>query len=203
MRFDDQEGVTLIGLVMSIGLFAALMAPLVAVLGTGRDSFERGACLARLQDHGRWILEKMERDFRECRIDPDFEDDAGFAVGARSPSLSVDPRRPDDFDWDEGRISWETNEIVTYALALDAGEDENGLDDDGDGLVDEQRLTRTVDDRAGGVVEFELARNLPRESLSFERLDPRKIRVSILVTGRAERDELITASMSMDVFLRN
>lgn len=194
---------SLVGIVVSVAVLATLMAPLAGLLSTGKDSFARGTCLVRLQESGRWVLERIEHDLREGRIDPDFEAEADFVVGAASSSITLNPRNPDDYDWAAGRVAWERNEKLRYALAIDSGENENGADDDRDGLIDECRISRVVDDGSGEVWSTDLARNVPSGSLRFERVDERRVRVSFMVSGRAERSELITAAMSMDVFLRN
>ena len=198
-----ESGVSLLGVVMSLGLIAALMAPIAGVLVSGKDSYARGACLVRLQENGRWVLERIEKDLRESRIDPGFVAAAPFGPGATADRIELNPRNPDDFDWDAGRVEWEKNETLGYALDIDSGEAKNGLDDDGDGLVDECRLVRSVEDASGETRSSDIARNVPADSLRFERPDTHTVRVSLLVSGLAEHSELITAQMTMDVYLRN
>jgi hypothetical protein len=90
---------------------------------------------------------------------------------------------------------WEAS--ITYRLEPLSGESVDGVDNDGDGLVDEQKLVRVT---SSGSID--VAHNVV--SLQFTRLPGENVlRIAISVLGKSEDHSVFTVTRNAVVGLRN
>lgn len=85
--------------------------------------------------------------------------------------------------------------VRTFELVMEEGETDNGIDDDGDGIVDEAYLMRSQDGDS-----WPIARGV--ESLTFT-LEGRIIRVTLTCARRMSDGRLVRSSIQRNCFIRN
>ncbi|MCB9883374.1 MAG: hypothetical protein H6832_13280 [Planctomycetes bacterium] len=121
------------------------------------------------------------------------------AIGEWIPAVELTPRKNLRFTSAEGKISMNAafaTDTREYDFFLDAGESDNGMDDDGDGMIDEGTLILR---RAGGPA-MTIARGV--EAFAYE-VDGRAIRLLIRIARRDEKGRIYRVSATPMIFVRN
>lgn len=155
-RGPRRRGMTLLEVMISLTIFATAMAGVVMSLGMGGKAYSQSAIHNRLYGKAGRTMQRLVREL-------------GPAVSA-----SIQPADPEGGD----RIQFQSvvdsvggapvlGEATRYVLELDPLEVNNGLDDDGDGLVDERVLVRLTDPSGANEKRIILLRNV-RELLEGE-----------------------------------
>jgi len=133
-RSMKTRGMSLIEVVLSLAMLGTFLGSLVLVLGQGSRSARMGMARGSIEGLARRMLDRM----------------ASELVGAVADSLDPNPAAPYGSSsltfqrigaYAGGALQW--GELVTFAVALDDGELDDGTDNDGDGLVDELKLVMT------------------------------------------------------------
>jgi len=136
----SRGGFSLLEVVLALALTATLVGAMVSMGGSSTRLVETGLTRAQLEAQIARTLQRVARDLSCAR------------AGSFDP-LPETPLWQDAFDFDEprgfraadGRITWSSARIV---LELEDGEVDDGVDNNGNGLVDERRLVALRD--AGG-----------------------------------------------------
>jgi len=142
----SRAGFTLLELLVALTLLSLVLGSLLTVGSASTRLCETGIAHSNLEAGARRALERLSREFG----------------GARSGSLEALPEsplwqegidfdRPDTMRTGDGRINWSASRAE---FRLEPGETDDGLDNDGNGLVDEGMLVLVQD--AGGAEELEL-----------------------------------------------
>jgi hypothetical protein len=128
-----RRGTTLVELTIGMTLFTSVAGALFLAFDLSAGSYGAEATGARLDAQARHALDVLGNYLREADLD------SLTPAGVEPPDSAtlLDYQRPDGFAG--GLVTWGPTERIT--LELDAGEAANGLDDDGDGRIDERRLT--------------------------------------------------------------
>lgn len=139
-----QDGFTLLELAVVVVLFASLFAGVWQLVGLCTTSLHSSQVAAELDTTVQTIYNRVSADLRESGTD-----DGGGEHFTSHPLIATTVSSTLTF---QKRIDLTGNPMVdwgtpiTYALTAEPGEiPANAVDDDGDGVVDEQRLTRTQD----------------------------------------------------------
>lgn len=208
-----RAGSTLIELLFVLGLLGTVLGSLLAMGGVSTRACETGVTHASLEASARRAVERLSREL----------------VGARSGSLATLVEAPlwqPTLDFDrlgamragDGRITWSTSRAE---FRHEPGEADNGLDDDGDGLVDEGLLV-LVEDVDGTEVELVLARGvrelaegelanglddngnglIDEQGVAFARAG-RDLRLFLTLEGRARDGLRVTRSLETTLWARN
>ena len=138
---NDRAGYTMLEMVISVTLLSLILGGVVSLGLAGSGAFKAGVTTTTLDNRVRQSSERLAKEIAGARRgtlipDPqpipgiqgvgtstlDFEQNVGFAAGA---------------------IQWGPRTRV--AFEYEAGELNNGADDDGDGLIDEGAIVMTVD----------------------------------------------------------
>ncbi len=143
-RSRPQDGFTLLELAVVIVLFASLFAGLWQIVGLCARSLHSSQVAAELDTTVQTIYNRISADLRESGTDDDGgEHFTSHPLTETTLSSTLTFQRRIDFTGNP-LVDWGTP--ITYALVAEPGEiPANAVDDDGDGVVDEQRLTRTQD----------------------------------------------------------
>lgn len=209
----SRRGATLLELAIGATLIATMLAALAL-------SQERAT---RAYDTGRERLELEERAHRVLdRIAAEFDEAERETLGPEpDPVLGgefLNYRRSEGFG--EGGIEW--GEMTRIAYEREPGELDDGLDNDGDGLVDEARVVWTLDPDGiapqqvtwcGGVRELlggELANGLDdngnglidEPGLTFE-LGGNLLTIRLTVEGLDAEGRLLSETVQTAVVVRN
>jgi len=131
---------TLIEVVIGLGLFSAVAASAFLALETSSRSYRTEGVVARLDSLARKTLDEVCERLREA----DFDSLTPAAVASPASATSVDFQRARGYA--AGAVQWGPTERL--AFEHEPTDPDNGLDDDGDGLVDEGRIVWIEDPAA-------------------------------------------------------
>jgi hypothetical protein len=159
LRTTTRTGSTLVELLVGLALMGTTVAALLALGERSTDLFEDGVTHANIEANARRGLERLGRELASART-------------ASLEALPVAPLWQDGISFDraqsmragDGRITWST---CRAELRPEPGEAADGLDGDGDGLVDEGQLVLVLDEGGAEELELVLARGV-REHLEGE-----------------------------------
>jgi len=130
-----RRGFSLVEVLISMAMLGGLLGTLLMVVANGSSAARAGMARQSVEGAARRTLDRIASELvsagRET-LDPQ------PAAPWGSASLTFQPL--EGFD---GEVVWGAPR--TFALVLGAGEQDNGVDDDGDGLVDERALAFTRD----------------------------------------------------------
>jgi len=165
-----RSGLTLLEVVIASAILAMLTSLLYVTLKSSTDGYTAGSLQAGLNAQSRNLLEDMSWDLA----------DAG--VGTLSPAFasgSTTLTFQRNVGYSSGAIAFGSS--ITYAFAYEPGESDNGLDDNGDGRIDEGRLIRTENgdsvvvsrDLSENGILFTQTGNTVRVQLTLEKPDDR------------------------------
>lgn len=129
-----QGGYTLIELMVSMSLLTSLVISVFLVTQRSSDAFRTGAVAAELQSNSVRALRRVAD-----RIQTSTEGRLTPRLVSPFSSPSVEFQRPIGFDGET--VVWGDAESI--AFELDPLEADDGIDNDGDGLVDEGRIVWT------------------------------------------------------------
>ncbi len=172
--------VALVLLVAVIGLAVSTLLTTTRVLGQASD---HAVVEATAQRAANIVIVEVRQSGRPGS-------GSGIAVDAGTPTPGGGPnrivfRKNLGFDETTETITW--SPAVTFAFEYDDRESGNGLDDDGDGLVDEGRLVRLDTDPGGAARRIVVADRL-LDTLRFE-LDPGGGFVTLTVEAAARLED--------------
>lgn len=122
-------GFTLVEIVVSVTLLGLVGGGIMQMTLSGTGAFRTGATLTNVETRNARALERMVREL------------------SLANAASLNPPDPAGGDWIEFTGPG-TPETVRFRVELAPGEVNNGVDDNGDGLVDEGVLVR-IEDLAG------------------------------------------------------
>ncbi len=137
-----RAGFSLIELVIASLLFGTFAGSLVLVLSTGTRSAGTSLATERLEGTALHALERVVDELTSAgasALVPDPTAPFGSADLIYQRSAGIDG---------EAGLVWSTPRRL--ALQLEDGEEDDGLDNDGDGLVDESKLVWTADPGGAG-----------------------------------------------------
>jgi len=210
----NRAGSTLVELLVVLALLSTFVGSLLAVGSTSTRLCETGVTRANLESSARRALDRLARELS----------------GARSDSLGMLPESPlwqEGIDFDrvgsmragDGRITWSADRAE---FRLESGESDDGLDNNGDGLVDEGVLVLVQD--AGGAgenaitlahgvreyLEGELANGLDdngnglidERGVTFERTGG-DLRLHLTLEGVDRDGRIVTRTLETTVWSRN
>ena len=128
----DRAGSAMIEVLIAMALMSTVEGALLTVGNTSPTLCETGVSNSTLEGNLRRALDRLSRELDGARAD-------SMAALAESPlwQEAIDFDRPGAMRSDDGRVTWSSNRAE---LRLEPGETDDGLDNDGNGLVDEGML---------------------------------------------------------------
>ena len=169
-RNAGERGVTLIELMIYLAVLAILGAPLLMVtLSMSRASAE-GDVTSLILERNRTALERIADEVRECR---------GTSVTTSADGWSL---QFTTVTFDTATGTSVDGATVRYEIRVNGTETANGVDDDGDGLIDESSLFRI-----SGGQEVMLTNALTASGSSFSWVSP-QVTITLVTSGRARGD---------------
>lgn len=193
-----QRGFTVVEVSIASVIMVAMLGAVISVLNAGQRSIGTGMTRTRLNGKAREVVERIAKELRNARIEP-------FADAATS-AHSVDFRRRygnyadgfDDFDLTIDSVRWSELPLESFRCDRVAGEIENGLDDNGNGVADECELVRV-----SGGAPMVICRDVAPDGFTVRFESARKLDISLTLRSRDDRRDVLTSSASTLVFLRN
>lgn len=141
-RIASHSGFTLIELMIALSIVTVMLGVVGVFQWRSQESYEQTSAQAHAQNVCRIAATRALDELTGVAISR-FVPDPTSALGTENLAFQR-PTGVDDF----GALTW--SDQSRLELAMDTNEIENGLDDDGDRLIDERRLvlTRGVDTAA-------------------------------------------------------
>lgn len=132
-RQTHTGGFSLVELMISLTILSGVLWGVTVAVMNGQGAFERSMTSGDVQSQSRRVIDQMVRDLGGASR-------ASLAPSATPPlgSSSISFQKP--AGWKSGMIEWGPR--IRYEVQLSPGELDNGVDDDGNGLVDEGMLVR-------------------------------------------------------------
>ena len=158
-RNNKQNGFTFVEVVVALSVFALIMLITLMALASSTSIYSTTAAMGNTQERARAIVDKIANELKFCG--PDECDGWNFPDQTEVKTISFS--RPSGYDVGSSLKQW--GAVITYSFQLDAGEVADGLDNDGDGLIDEAVLYRT--ENGTTVIE---AKDLQYGNCSFYRV---------------------------------
>jgi type II secretory pathway pseudopilin PulG len=147
-----QAGHTLIELAIALGVLGLVLGSLTSVFESSRKAYRQGSTAALVQSDARRALDGIA-----ARLE-----NAGFATLVPNPvNVAVDDllfQVSTGFDEAAGTIIFGPSTRLCFVYA--DGETDNGIDDDGNGLVDDGRVVLTINYLQPGEISVTLARGV-------------------------------------------
>ena len=138
-RSRARRGFTLIEMVFALSIAALVMASAMAVANSSMGAFGTASSRAEMQEAARAALDRVAAELRLTNPNGLFP--TLTPLGSRTVQF------PTQIDPLTGNF---TGPVVQIGFEYDPGEADDGLDNDGDGLVDEGRLVLTRNPGAAG-----------------------------------------------------
>jgi prepilin-type N-terminal cleavage/methylation domain-containing protein len=219
MRIRNQigrarRGFTLLELVIATALLSLVLGAVGLVQMRAADASRAGMAREQIETQCRRALNRVADELQGVghnMLFPDPSSNLGATSLTYQHPIAVS---------NTGIVTWDSPS--TIALQLEPGETDNGLDDNGDGLVDERRLVLTRNAGSPNAVTTVLCSGVPEmgEGETANGLDDNGngvvdeagfnvrrvgdlLTVRLAVQGRGKDGELITTALQTSVVLHN
>ena len=210
----NRAGSTMLEVLMALALLSTILGALLSAGGSSSRLYENEVTNTSLEANGRRALDRLAREF----------------TGASSTSLETLAESPlwqDGVDFDrmigmragDGRITWSG---CRAEFRLEPGETDDGLDNDGNGLVDEGMLVLVEDEGGAEELAVVLTHNvreyqegelpnglddnanglIDERGVTFERIG-RDLRLYLTLEGIARDGHVVTRTLETTVWSRN
>lgn len=132
----SRAGFSLVELLLAVALLSIVLASTAIVSSTGYRTYRASSAQSSAESRARRGLDRAATELRRAVADtvPNPGGNLGMDLVEFRQAVGID-----------GTGNLQLGPLMRLALELDAGEPANGLDDDGDGLVDEGELVLTRD----------------------------------------------------------
>lgn len=159
-----RSGVTLIEVVIAASLLAVILPKAYLVVSATQEMTRQETSSISLEDHAREVMDRMQLAIMSCDresltpvLTPDYSTgvayrfstgvENGAVVWSDPEEISINGAQAQELRWrrqpgtpDEISVTWSR-----YLQPLFLGEEVNNLDDNGNGLVDEEGLLFSID----------------------------------------------------------
>lgn len=184
-----RSGFSLLELVIAVGILSLLMTGIFEVAITTDAVTVETDAMADLEKDTLKIIERLSAELRNVSDDPE----SGFEMNQSSFTAAL----VTGWDYDANEPVY--GEEVSWTLEYDGNEIDDGLDNDGDNLIDEMVLTRISEDG-----EEIICRNVGENGLIFTK-NGQEIILSLTLVGYVwTTNSVISRTISpVTVALRN
>ena len=216
----NRRGFSLVELMVTIAILTVIISAIYAVLISSTKAYRTGVAKGKMEDDARLMVERIASLLTEASL---ATVDGNSALGgiqqpiapAGSSEISFQPSQGTD-----GNGNLVLGNLQGVFWQMDAGESDNGIDDDGDGLIDEGQvffgdaITISTADWGYNVAEFlegETAGDLidnngnglvDERGLSFQ-LSGSAVIVRMTIQTTDDNGALMQATVQTTVVIRN
>ncbi len=145
------RGLTLTEVLVTAVPLLVFLAGVYAVFGQGRNAYPKETLIAEVESQARRLVDRLAQEFQGVGVGT-LEAVGSLARGAREVTF----RRNQGFSG--GAVQW--GPTARLRFVRETGEEDNGIDDDGDGLTDEGILELRRDLAAEGEPSVTLSRGV-------------------------------------------
>lgn len=156
-RMNSRSGMTLIEVLISASVAAVLMGGVVRSMQTATGLLKSTSTVLDVDRKARKLTQNLRAALENARgstLNPELPEPD---IGAPTPFVT-DIEFQAVTGWSAGGVT--LSPVQRLFVRIEATEQDNGLDDDGDGLIDEMELVHVPDVASGSNVELILARGV-------------------------------------------
>ena len=182
-------GFTLLEIVIVMLIFSIISTAALTLLISSQNVFGSGTTIANLENQARRIVEQLANEIQQS------------SVSRLSPAPPALPEYLDSMTYQinigyvNGVIQWSTP--ITLAFQYAAGETDDGIDNNGNGMIDEGFLTRTQD----GVTQY-ITYWVKDDGFHLS-IDRNKLRIHLELENTNNRGTIMETSVETIVELKN
>jgi len=194
-RRRRDRGFSAVEAIIAATLLTLLFSAAFGAVVSGSRAVETGITSTRLESRARAVVDRIAEDLRSSRVEPILDNNVlrfRKLHGSYQDGFA-------DVDFEQPVILWAGIPESRYVWSLEPGEDPNGMDDDGDGRVDEGRLSFRTPDGVTSVI----ARDVPSGGFVFQMVGGSKLRVRLALEVLDREGERVRDEAATTVFLRN
>lgn len=190
--------VSLVCLPILLGILSTTRQVADTVTVTDQSSQNTESLSGIVERIAKQIRAGKRSSFETMAIQNDVDEMRATTVGEWIPVVELKTRESLRFVSAAGTMSMNASAstaISEYALVLEAGESDNGADDDGDGLIDESTLILRR-----GSVPLTIARGV--ESFSYQ-VEGRAVTLDVRLARRDSKGRIYRSSTNQVLYIRN
>jgi len=131
----NRAGFTLLEATIAGTIVSVILVALSMTSQKATDAIDEGA-------HNERLVERLHRTLDQA-IEPMSELELGALPPLQGGTGTVTFHLPEGYDTVAGNVQWGPDQRIGWEL--DPGETDDGVDNDGDGLIDEGQVVRTLD----------------------------------------------------------
>lgn len=217
---NNRRGFSLVELMVTVAILSVIIAAIYSILFSSTKAYRTGVAKGKMEDDARLMVERIASLLTEASLATIDGDSA--TAGIQQPIAPAGSReimfQPSQGTDGNGNIVLGSLQGVFWQM--DAGELDNGLDDDRDGLIDEGQvlfgdaITFSTSDWGYNVAEFlegEIGGNLiddngnglvDERGLSFQ-LQGNAVIIRMTIQTTDDHGDLMQATVQTTVIIRN
>lgn len=180
------KGMTVIEVMVVVSILSAVVTAILGTLVAASRTGRTMQAVSVIEQTGRRALDEIARDLRRAQ-------EESIELTAAPPSLTVSFRPVEGYA-DGAAV---LGEPMAFVTAPEPGESDNGVDDDGDGLVDEQAIFRSE-----GTTARVLMRNVVEGSFVVDASGP-GLRIAFVAQTTRSSGQTVTRAFATSVGSRN
>jgi prepilin-type N-terminal cleavage/methylation domain-containing protein len=194
MNKHRQSGFSLIEVMIVTTIFFVVLGAIFQVMSIGLYTYQSGDAMVAIQNQARRIVDKIANEIQAAGLS---------TISPTPPATGSEGTHTITFQCSTGysgdSIQW--GDVTTIAFGYESGETDNGVDDDGDTLIDEGLITRSVVSGESTVTET-LGMWVKENGLSFN-LNRSLLIITIEMERKDIRGEILETSLTTSVQIKN
>lgn len=193
----EQAGFSLVEVLIASAVLAILVSAVLGIMVVGLQTFNSGNAITVIQNQARRIMDSIAKEIQPAGLStisptPPALGSAGTHTITFQPCTGYDGASDPPQQW---------GNVTTIAFAYDSGETNDGVDNNGDGLIDEGLVTKTVVGATSSQTKI-LGHWVKENGLSFN-LDGTLLTITLEMQKRGGKNELLETSLTTTVQIKN
>ena len=189
MNFKRSRGLTLLEVMITCVILVLILGTILASLMAAQNAYTAGTRLSAGQSNARRAMNEVAGELRLA--------DPTSVIITTEPGGSERLDFNMNIDFQNGAAVFSVDPVV-YSFQYDIGELDNGIDDDGDGLVDEGVLVRTE-----GPASRQLCPNLKEDGFEIFQGVGNQYTINLTVQSTDDKRRVLDSTVSTSITLRH
>jgi len=190
MKSSGEAGMTLVEVAVASAIFGLVIGMVFWVVLSGQRQVEADSPQAEIENMARRIVDEIAGELRKAGL-------STLTPPTPVDSSSISFQLVSGYDPDTGALTYDP-EVIQFRFQPSSADPVNGVDDDGDGVVDDGTLVREVTGKLPVILTPWAANGDFKVTLQGSALQ-----ISLRLRRSLKADEVITAERSTSVTLRN
>ncbi len=194
MKKTEQSGFSLLEVMIVTVILIIVLGGIFEVLLSGLNTYNESSIMTEVHTHARRIIDSVANEIQGAGLSTIYPIPPESGTGTSTISFQTAT------GYSAGAIQW--SDVITISFEYEAGESDNGADDNGNGLIDEGVVKRTVTDSGGGTTSKILGHWVEEDGLSFNlRLDV--LTIALKLKKKGYKGDPWTTTLTTAVQIKN